>query len=278
LSPKGVSLLLVCLFAAGSTGWGASKHRIPELHGQDIWRAVETPVVDGDEYIYMYGSLLLHPTKKDETEFSLASSRRPYMLPLIILNIYHDIDTYIQSEFLDFTIWGMLGNHFNKNIETIEFENDILRILRKLEGINKKYQSLMMHSKSATQENLVTLNTDRFFTKQEHMHSDGDYKDSYGQSEIERLIRQYNGTQVTFHVQRAEAPEKQSFESSDSVGAPRSMGLSAEPTNENVNNMVFRIVRLFRYLLNHKLEAAIYFWVLIFIVSSTKKIMRGLKA
>jgi len=41
----------------------------------------------------------------------------------------------IQSEFLDFTIWGMLGNYFSKNIEAIEFENEILRIFRQLEDL-----------------------------------------------------------------------------------------------------------------------------------------------
>ena len=58
-----------------------------------------------------------------------------HTIPLIALDIYHDIDTYIQFEFLDFTIWGMLGNYFSKNIEAIEFENEILRIFRQLEDL-----------------------------------------------------------------------------------------------------------------------------------------------
>ena len=159
--------------------------------------------------------------------------------PLITLNIYHDIDTYIQSEFLDFTIWGMLGNYFNKNIEAIEFENEILRILRQLEDLNKKYQSLVVQSHNSKKEDLVTIDKGRFFKQQEHVDTNGNYKDSNGQKEIERLIQEYTGATITFHVQKAEDPEKKSFESAPSISAQRSMALSAEPRKRERGQGVF---------------------------------------
>ena len=93
--PNGVSTLLVGLLAIWTTAWGASKHRLPGSSSQDIWRAVDTPVVEDDEHVYVYGSLLFQPGKPNDTEFYITPSRRMHTIPLIALDIYHDIDTYI---------------------------------------------------------------------------------------------------------------------------------------------------------------------------------------
>ena len=154
--------------------------------------------MEGDEHVYVYGSLFLQPGKPDDTEFYIVPSRSMHTIPLIALNIYHDIDTYIQSEFLDFTIWGMLGNYFNKNIEAIEFENEILRIFRQLEDLNKKYQSLVVQNYNSKKEDLITLDKGQFFKQQEHVDTNGDYKDSNGQKDIKRLIQEYTGQRSPF--------------------------------------------------------------------------------
>jgi hypothetical protein len=276
LFPKGVSTLLGGLLAVWATAWGASKHSLPGSSAQDVWRAGETQVVEGDEHVYVYGSLFLHPGKPDNTEFFLTPSRRMHTIPLIALNIYHDIDTYIQSEFLDFTLWGMLGNYFNKNIEAIEFENEILRIFRQLEDLNKKYQSLVAQSHNSKKEDLITLSNSQFFKQQEHIDTNGDYKDSNGQKDIKRLLQEYTA-KITFHIRKAEDPEKKSFESAPSMSAQSSMALSAEPRNENEHKVFFRLINLLRYLLTHKLEAAIYLSVVVFVVTSVKMVVRGLK-
>ena len=242
-----------------------------------FWRAVETKAVEGDEQIYVYGSLFLQPGKLDDTEFYITPSHSLHLIPLITLNIYHDIDTYIQSEFLDFTIWGMLGNYFNKNIEVIEFENEILRTLRQLEDLNKKYQSLVVQSQNSKKEDLVTIDKARFFKQQEDVDTNGNHKDSNRQKEIERLIQKYTGATTTFYVQKAEDPEKKSFENTPSISAQRSMALSAEPENENVDKVFFRLVKLFYYLMQNKLEAAMYLSVIVLVVTSTKMVVRGLK-
>jgi hypothetical protein len=296
----------VCLLSAAATVWAASKHRIPESNGKDVWRAVETQVVEGDEHVYVYSSLPLHPSKHDDTEFYITLSHSMHLLPLITLNIYHDIDIYIQSEFLDFTIWGMLGNYFNKNIETIEFENDILHILRQLEDLNERYQSLVESSKNSqkgdlvtldkerffkkqehvstngeSKEDLATLDKERFFKKQEHVSTNGESKDDRQQNDIEGLIREYireySGTGLTFLVQKAENPEKKSFEGAPSISMQSNRALSREPSNESVDKLLFRLVKLFHYLVNNKLEAALYFSMIVFLVVSTKRVVGGLK-
>ena len=55
------------------------------------------------------------------------------------------------------------------------------------------------------------------------------------------------------------------------------MALSVEPRNENEDKVFFRIINLFRYLITHKLEAAIYLSVVVFVVTSVKTVVRGLK-
>lgn len=141
--PKTASVILFIVLASWSIVWSGSKYVFPGLDEKDFLFYLDKQEQAEDHNIYLYSSLSLLSLHKKSIMFDVSKYPSKLVTPLITINIYPDTDIRIQSEFFDFTIWGQLGNFFNRNIEIVKLEKEILDILQKLEEINKRYKELV---------------------------------------------------------------------------------------------------------------------------------------
>ena len=145
---RGVCLLLFLVLLAVDIASAGSKHGFAPLDERDLSFYLQKQEKENDPYLYLFSTLSLISRRKDTAVFTIAKSPSTYATPLVVMEIYPELDMHIQSEFFDFTIWGQWGNYFNKSIEVIELENEILRLLNALKDLNERYKDLIQTTNS----------------------------------------------------------------------------------------------------------------------------------
>ncbi|WP_089936974.1 hypothetical protein [Candidatus Entotheonella palauensis] len=108
----GAAVALSCLIMVGSTRQtrAASRQSFPDLRAHERLQDVNPPVSGDIEALYLYGTLSLLERRAGPYRIEISGVEHEHLLPLAVFDIYHDIPTYIQSEFSDYTVWGVLDD------------------------------------------------------------------------------------------------------------------------------------------------------------------------
>ncbi len=120
-------VLSLWLLLGGISAWAASKQQFPLIQGDDLLRDNALPAPNEIEFIYLYGSLGLlqdRPGVPKPPDVHLSTDYHKNVMPLFKHDIYHEINVYLQAEFIDYTIWGLLENFVFDEIDEILFESD----------------------------------------------------------------------------------------------------------------------------------------------------------
>ncbi len=108
----GLAVVVGSLIAVGNARhtWAASRQVFPDLRVHERLHDADFRTSGDIDALYLYGTLSLLERRTGPYRFDLSGVEHPHLLPLAVFDIYHDIPAYIQSEFSDYTIWGVLDD------------------------------------------------------------------------------------------------------------------------------------------------------------------------
>lgn len=280
---KRLPLLLGVVLLAWSMTWAGSKRGFPQLDEQDLPFYLHAQEPGSDPYIYLFSTLSLISRRRDTIVFNISRSRHTLALPLIALEIYPSPDAEIQSEFFDVTIWGQLGDYFNKNIELLMLENEILKILQDLEEVNARYQDLISPKNPiiSQPQRLPTLDQHNYLTYRDTTSPEPSRKDSgdaqpaddHPPNDLRGQIHRHEAQlqRATLKINPAlqrptpEAFGKTPFADASLRSTPQARTLDS--TGAGLDSLLFQLfhkmVLVIRYVMENKLESSIYFSLLI---------------
>lgn len=280
---KRLPLLLGVVLLAWSMTWAGSKRGFPQLDEKDLPFYLHTQEPGSDPYIYLFSTLSLISRRRDTIVFNISRARHTLTLPLIALEIYPSPDAEIQSEFFDVTIWGQLGNYFNKNIELLMLENEILKILQDLEEVNARYQDLISpkHPIISQPQRLPTLDQHNYLTYRDTTSPEPSRKDSGDAQPADD--RPPNDLRGQIHRHEAQL-QRATLKTNPALQRPTPEGFGKTPfadaslpsaqqartldsTGAGLDSLLFQLfhkmVLVIRYVMENKLESSIYFSLLI---------------
>jgi hypothetical protein len=280
-------LLLPVILSISDPPWASSKHLVPELDAQDLLSLVPRKEQPNDSHIYLFSTLTFINIPKDATAFEFSKAPSPYLLPTLAIHVYPAFDILIQSEFFDFTIWGQLGNHFNKNIELIELENQIISLLMELDTINRRYQNIFSQNppKYHQVDKLASLYKHNYLKDAQNDHQQGastDQSVSHTKKvdDIRKLISDYeNQPQLARLNSQIHPPmiDQDAVAAQFSIGAymhssdlDRALGSSSIEVGGTMIRFLRQLSRAFKYLFNNKLESIIYLLLLLLLTTVIK--------
>ncbi|RMF83804.1 MAG: hypothetical protein D6736_20695 [Nitrospinota bacterium] len=280
--PKYVPIigLLLILLTTWSRGWSASKQGFPPLDTHDFSYYLPHDSSPGSS-LYLYSTLSFLGLNRDELEFSITPHQVPGVTPLLSLSPYPPLEYPLQSEFLDFTIWGQLGNYFNREIELIALENEIMAILKELKAINERYRALLN-----TEPNRSWVKYAITLDSRHYLHA-GERKEKEEEGEEVAVGGAGGGgPRVLYHLLRSQLPGQgggggvQMTGSSLLGPSPPAVTLMTapeqklDPSTSMENSLVIRIfnkmMALIRYLMENKGEALIYLGFLLLLSTAVK--------
>jgi len=270
--------------------WAGSKRGFPQLDEQDLPFYLHTQEPGSDPYIYLFSTLSLISRHRNTVAFNIARSRHTSALPLIALEIYPEPDAEIQSEFFDATIWGQLGNFFNKNIELLMLENEIIKILQDLEAVNARYQELISPKNPiiSPPQRLPTLDQHNYLTYRDTTSPEPSRKDSghaqpaedHPPNDLRSQIRRHEAqlqqatlkTNPALHRPTPEGFAKAPFEDASvrSAQQARTLDSTGSAMDSALFQLFHKIVLVIRYVMENKIESSIYLSLLIIFAAFVK--------
>jgi hypothetical protein len=283
-----LALLPWLLLAIGKQAAAISKLAVPELDEQDLPFYLDKPAQHDDAHFYLFSSLSLISRRRAAAVFELSEGPTGGIIPLLGLKIHLPVDVSFPTEFLDVTIWGQLGNLFQKDLELFAIEREIVALFKELEQVNARYMALFgaQGGNSFQARKPPTLDRRNYLadgrqggragqlpqTGQNTKAAQGFLRliqlhENPGQSE--RLAPQL--------VAQAGADRTPTFEAI-ALAAASMRASEAQQDPEGIDTIpegriiyLFRVSKLvIRYLLENKIEAIIYLWVLMLISLSVK--------
>ena len=126
----------------------AAIHAIPNIDERDIILFLENDSKSNNnkiEKLYEYSSLSISQSKKSHAFFRLSKHKVNNIISMVTLNSYHDIDAYMLFEYLDYTIWGMLGNSLNGYFDGLGIRGRNSPVLQKTRGSQQKVTATYCH-------------------------------------------------------------------------------------------------------------------------------------
>jgi hypothetical protein len=286
-----IAMVLFCILASRGMVWSGSKYVFPGLSEKDLPFYVDKREQAVDPHLYLYSSLSLLGLNTTSIVFNISQYRFDHVYPWIVMNIYPDTDQHMQSEYFDFTIWGQLGNFFNKNIEMLKIENEIIEILNKIEEVNRKYKELIeskiIHKIEV--DKIITFNKMNFIDSQK----DGDIekisRKQQGSVQSEAgdgiqdpaaMIQMYESEygrgrlrgDIHFHTLKGGMAGPGIYEAADARSVNTSKKLEAEePELDSIPLWLFyKVTVLIKYLENNKLESLVYLSLLLLLTTFIK--------
>ncbi len=108
----GAAVVLWGLMAldSGYLSWAASRQVFPDLRVRERLHDADIQGSGTIEALYLYGTLSLLERRDGPYRIDIVGVEHPELLPLATFDIYPEIPTYIQSEFSNYTIWGVLDD------------------------------------------------------------------------------------------------------------------------------------------------------------------------
>lgn len=288
---KTVSVMLLLILASRSLGWSGSQHIFPRLDEKDLPFYLDKQGQAADTTLYLYSSLPLLNLNKTLTIFTISHSPFKHITPLAAMEIHPESNIHLQSEFFDFTIWGQLGNYFNKSIEIIKIEREILEILQRIDLVNKKYKDLLeshLIPKIHT-EKIITFDRMNFFALSDKNNpkntnlkkprsTQSETKD--GEAHPHSLIEMYEGEfqherlRTNIHFQSTHGgmvgPSFYDTAYVRSVDAAQKLDVQKPEIDSFLFRIFYKIVILIQYLQHNQLESLIYLSLLLLLTAFIK--------
>ena len=217
--------------------------------------------------IYIYSSISTSTFDKDFIKYTISNLKNNKIIPLVELDTYHEIDTSIQSEFLDFTIWGILGNFFNKNIEMAELNNEIIAIFQEIEMINENYNQLLVAKtdRNSKIDALITLNKEKYLEKQTKTQFHGE-DDNYMETNYRMA---YHG----LNIRKRRMPQDNLPNSSLLWDVKRNFNAENKENVRGLRKLIIFLMKLGSYFLHNKFEASMYIVLLGIIITVSKSLI-----
>jgi hypothetical protein len=277
-------LLLPAMLSICDPSWANSKHRVPDLDAQDLLSLVPRKEQPNDPHIYLFSTLGFTNIPKDATAFEFSKTPSPYLLPTLAIDMYPPFDIRIQSEFFDFTIWGQLGNYFNKNIELIELENQIIALILELDAINRRYHNIFSQNPSKYQQvdKLATLYKYHYLKEGQNDHNQGVSIDQSAThtkkgDDIRKLISDYENQLQLMRLNpqiHSPAADQDAVAAQFSTGAymyssdlDRAFSSSSAEVEGTMMRFFRKLSLAFKYLFNNKVESIIYLLLLLLLTT-----------
>jgi hypothetical protein len=292
---KDALVLLYIVLITSTVVWPASKYSFPKIDQTDFSYYLNSQEYIDDHNIYLYSTLTFINRDRNTIFFDISKLFNKNFLPISGLNIYREISEHIQSEFFDFTIWGQMGNYFDKNIEIIELENGIKAVMKEIEKINKRYREVLnlKNDLQMQSDDLITIDKMNFLYSYEENSLKGSTKEEENRKYIEvsrknhdihRVIQMYEEhlsherlkPHLTAQLARHELSERESYEAVYIRSAESSGKLKR--TNSQTDNAIYRMFKkmmsVLKYLIENKLEAAIYLSALVLLTTFVTRLFK----
>ncbi len=119
--------------------WAASRHTFPHIRADELLRGADHRNTGDIDAIYLYGTLSLIERPVGPHRIDVAKTKHRHLLPLATLDIYHDIQTYAQTEFSDYTIWGLLADFMFHEAGRVPHEVRRSRAMRKVQAVQRRH-------------------------------------------------------------------------------------------------------------------------------------------
>jgi hypothetical protein len=280
-------LLAWLLLAIGNRAAAISKLGVPELDEQDLPFYLEKPAHQDDHHLYLFSSLALISRRRAAAAFELSDSPTSGIAPLLRLEVHPPVEASFQSEFFDVTIWGQLSNLFQKNIETVAIEREIMALFKELEELNARYIALLSSQAGNSFETGRPLTLDRSNYLQRRPGADIKQEDtSEATQEILSLVQQHESagqterlaSQLALRTGVGRAPALEARASAAASMRAAEAQQDAEGTGTTPGGWIVYVFRLFRlvirYLLQNKIATMIYLWALILLSIFVKAAFR----
>jgi hypothetical protein len=289
-----LALLPWLLLGIGEEAAAISKTARLELDEQDLPFYLHQSVQHDDAHVYLFSSLTLISRRRAAAVFELSGGPASGIIPLLNLKIHPPLDALFPTEFFDVTIWGQLGNLFRKDLELLAIEREIIALFKELEEINARYMALAgAQGASPFQAGRpLTLDRRNYLADRREGGKAGqlpqaDQNTKRSQAFL-RLIQLHETPAQSERmawqlVTRARADRTPSVETIAMAAASRRAS-EAQQGPEGIGTVsegriisLFRVSKLvIRYLLENKIEAMIYLWLLMLISLSAKTIFSRL--
>jgi len=270
-----IVIIATATMCGGGSALAASKRSVARIEESDLSFLLNRG--DNDGRLFVYSSLSFLDLNSNSITFNLSATEHRHLIPSARINLYPPIQTEIRSEFFDFSIWGHLGNYFNRQIETIEIENDISAILQELATLNERYvrstQGAGIHSFNTRY--LKTINRGNYFAESDVQL--GEERDDY------QLREKKGKLQVRIQTNLSSPEETLKTEIVDMsvvVVGKFTQNISQEYDIDKVETLedsftdpgvIEKIMGVFvsilHYLLTNKIEALIYITILFFLIN-----------
>jgi hypothetical protein len=275
-----LALLSWLLLAIGNRAAAISKLAVPELAEQDLPFYLNKPAHHDDAHFYLFSSLSLLSRRRASAVFELSSSPTSGITPLLSLEIHPPIDTVFQTEFSDVTVWGQLDNLFQKHLELLALDREVIALFKELEDLNARY--LAQFGSQAIRP--PTLDARNYLQRRPGANVRSEDKmgqqsktaqNSKARQALLSLIQQHESAERSDRLAaqlvaragigrgsalEAKATAAASMRAAEAQQDPESTGTA--PGGRII--YLFRLFRLvIRYLLENKIETLIYLWAFI---------------
>ena len=116
---------------------------MPLLDEQDLPFYLDKLVQADNAHLYLFSSLSLVSRRGAAATSELSGAPARGITPLLSLAIHPSMDVQMLPESFDVTIWGQLGNLFQKDVELLTMKRVILALFKELEELNARYLALI---------------------------------------------------------------------------------------------------------------------------------------
>ena len=269
-----LSMFVLCILSGQHMSWAVSQHVFPESNYTDIFEHLPKASVKQDNQLYMYSSLSF-PDAKENIKFDISQTRIDHIMPLIVFDMYHDISSSLQAEFLDHTIWGIMGSYFDKSIEEIALENEIKLFFEKIKSVSDKYKILVEADDPELFDidRVATVSRRHFLTARERFYREVMRKYANANWGEEMLYAAASGV-VRVNTSASWTSDDTYGEGSGSSSASDKKKKASQNAYRNNQHFVFKVFHVIQicitYAFTHKIESVIYLFLSFFVLSFAK--------
>jgi hypothetical protein len=276
-----LALLAWLLLAIGNRAAAISKLGVPDLDEQDLPSYLEKPAHHDDHHLYLFSSLALISRRRAAAAFELSDSPTSGIAPLLRLEVHPPVEASFQSEFFDVTIWGQLSNLFQKNIEILTIEREIIGLFKELEELNARYLARLGSQAGSP----LTLDRRNYLQRRPGTNIKQEDKGE-ATPELLSLTEQHESagqterlaSQLALRTGVGRPPALEAKASAAASMRAAEAQQDADGTGTTPGGWIVYVFRLFRlvmrYLLQNKIATMIYLWALILLSIFVKAAFR----
>ena len=289
-----LALLPWLLLAIGKEAAAISKTAGLELDEQDLPFYLNQSLEHDDVHVYLFSSLTLISRRRTAAVFELSGGLTSGIIPLLNLKIHPPVDALFPTEFFDVTIWGQLANLFQKDLELLAIEREIIALFKELEEINAHHMALAATQGASSFQagRPLTLDRRNYLADRRQWGKDGQLpqvdQNTKRTQPFLRLIQLHETPgqpeRMTSQLATRSRADRTSSVETIAMAVASMRASETQQGSQGISTIsegriisLFRVSKLvIRYLLENKIEAMIYLWLLTLISLSAKTIFSRL--